>query len=71
METRVRPYGLEELQRWVPVPPVPMRPQFVRETHEALGHVGRDKLAEALCSSWWWPGMRAQAALEVGRCPLC
>jgi hypothetical protein len=47
LETLVHPYGSRQLQRWVPVPPVPMRKALLREIHEAMGHIGRDKLAEA------------------------
>ena len=54
LETLVRPFGSTALERWVPVPPRPMRQQLVRDTHEALGHVGRTKLVESLLTSWWW-----------------
>ena len=42
---------------WVDVPPVPLRHQLVRDFHVSLGHVGRDKLLEALREWYWWPGM--------------
>ena len=71
LETLANPYGVESLQRWVSVPPIPMRPDIVRDTHEATGHVGRAKLAEALLAAYWWPGLRAQVAREVARCPMC
>ena len=50
LETLVHPYGSKQLTKWVPVPPVPMRKLLLRDTHEALGHVGREKLAEAIIS---------------------
>ena len=50
LETEVNPYGMSALSKWVPVPPVPMRAQLMREMHEALGHAGRDKLAEIMLS---------------------
>lgn len=71
LETLANPYGVERLQRWVSVPPPAMRADIVRDTHEATGHVGRTKLAEALLAAYWWPALRHQAALEVARCPVC
>ena len=50
LEMEVNPFGSVALSRWVPVPPVPMRSQLMREMHEALGHAGRDKLAETMMS---------------------
>lgn len=50
------------LARWVPVPPVPMRRRLLSDAHEALGHVGYKRLAEAVLSNYWWPGLWRQAA---------
>lgn len=71
LETMVRPFGSTALERWVPVPPRPMRKQLVRDTHEALGHVGRTKLAESLLTSWWWEGIREDCLRCVRECPEC
>ena len=67
----MRPFGSTALERWVPVPPRPMRQQLVRDTHEALGHVGRTKLVESLLTSWWWEGIREDCARCVRECPEC
>ena len=48
----VHPYGTELLTRWVPVPPIHMRSTIIRDTHEATGHVGRNKLCEALLAAY-------------------
>jgi hypothetical protein len=71
LEALVNPYGVEALQRWVPVPPIPMRAGIIRDTHEATGHVGRERLVEALLAAYWWPGLRSQVGAEVARCPTC
>ena len=71
LETLPNPYGVEYLQRWVSVPSIPMRPDIIWDTHKATGHVGRAKLAEPLLAAYWWPGLRAQVAREVVRCPMC
>jgi hypothetical protein len=71
LETQVHPYGSRQLRKWVPVPPVPMRKALLREAHEALGHVGRDKLVEAILAEWWWEGLRGDAAKTVRTCPAC
>jgi Integrase zinc binding domain len=67
----IRPYGSNQLSRWVPVPPVPMRKQILRDNHEALGHVGRDKLVESTMTQWWWEKIREDAAAAVRSCPAC
>lgn len=69
--TCVRPYGHEVLARWVPIPPVCMRRQIIRDTHEALGHCGRDKVAEAILSSWWWRDLRREVGVELAQCHVC
>ena len=71
LETLVCPFGSKQLERWVVVPPVPMRDRIVDETHEAMGHVGRDKLVEALLTSWWWERIREDVAAALRRCPAC
>ncbi len=41
-------------QAWVNVPPVPMRAKILDDFHRDLGHVGRDKLVEAVKEWYWW-----------------
>lgn len=53
------------------MPPVCMRPQIVKDMHEALGHVAKPKLEESLLARWWWPALRLEARQEVARCPMC
>jgi hypothetical protein len=33
---------------WVNVPPIPNRYDIIKDTHESLGHVGREKLLGSL-----------------------
>ena len=44
------------------MPPMVTREQLVADTHQCLGHVGRQKLLEALQQHHWWPGMYLDAA---------
>ena len=53
------------------VPPLVARAQLLSDTHDSLGHCGRDKLLSALCSSYWWPGMHADVADCVRCCAIC
>ena len=53
------------------VPPLVTREQLLVDTHDSLGHCGRDKLAEALRFHFWWPGMHLDVAECVRRCPTC
>mgnify|MGYP006360654461 FL=1 len=71
LETLVFPSGSTELARWVPVPPVCMRPQLIRDMHEALAHAGTPKLWEAMIAKWWWPKLRADVLVELRACPMC
>ena len=43
--------------RWVNVPPLLTRKQILADTHDSLGHCGRDKLTSAVRSFYWWPGL--------------
>ena len=62
-ELQVRvPGGLGYGPRWVNVPPMVTREQLVADTHQCLGHVGCQKLLEALQQHHWWPGMYLDAA---------
>ena len=53
------------------VPPLVTRAQLLADTHDALGHCGRDKLQEALRFTHWWPGMHLDVADCVRRCATC
>lgn len=50
--------GLPGPHRWASVPPTAQRLQIVRDTHNSMGHEGRDKLLHDLKITWWWPNMR-------------
>ncbi len=41
---------LDQLGRkqWVNVPPVPNRVDIIKDTHETLGHIGRERLIGSL-----------------------
>ena len=56
---------------WVDVPPVPLRGQIVHDLHRSLGHVGRDKLLEALRDWYWWPGMLQSVQECLRHCVAC
>ena len=66
---QVKPPNMPEI--WVNIPPVPMRPTIVRDTHEGLAHCGREKLVEALQTTYWWPGLRTQTMELLRHCPIC
>ena len=50
---------------------MPIRQQIIIDTHDALGHPGRDKTREAMETIWWWPGMRQMITEAIKRCPTC
>ena len=56
---------------WVDVPPIPLREQLVKDMHVSLGHVGRDKLLEALRDWYWWPGMYNSVLRCLSTCLAC
>ena len=56
---------------WVNVPPVPMRQDIVRDTHEALGHIGHERLLGSLREWYWWPGMARQVRGLLKSCTTC
>ncbi len=56
---------------WVDVPPIPARMTIARDFHDTLGHLGREKLLEALKEWYWWPGMAADAAQVLRTCEAC
>ena len=41
---------------------------IARDFHDTLGHLGREKLLEALKEWYWWPGMAADAAQVLRTC---
>ena len=51
------PANATDPPRWVNVPPLLTRKQILADTHDALGHCGRDKLADAIRTFYWWPGL--------------
>lgn len=71
LQTRVNVYGSSIMERWVSVPPVPMRTTITRQYHEVLGHAGSRRLSEVLMSNWWWRGLRTTAAAVVRTCKVC
>jgi hypothetical protein len=60
-----------EDERWVEVPPLITRPRLLMDTHDSLGHCGRDKLYAAICMNFWWPGVHQDVAECVRTCPVC
>ena len=63
--------GVDGEPTWVSVPPVPMRDRLVVDTHDALGHCGRDKLLEALRFQFWWPAMHLNVQSCLQTCATC
>jgi len=55
----------------VDVPPMVTRPKLLMDTHDSLGHCGRDKLLSAMKMYFWWPGMHMDVADCVRRCATC
>ena len=41
------------------------------DTHDSLGHCGREKLIAAIRLNFWWPGLHSDAAECLRRCPVC
>ena len=54
LQRLVAVYGSPLTQRWVNVPPIPMRADITRQYHEVLAHARGARLAETLMSYWWW-----------------
>ena len=67
---RLPPTKLDKT-RWVDVPPLVTRERLLIDTHDSLGHCGRDKLLAALRISFWWPGMHMDVAECLRRCTTC
>ena len=65
------PKTATEPERWVDVPPLITRPRLMMDTHDSLGHCGRDKLLATLKTYFWWPGMHSDVAECLRRCPVC
>jgi Integrase zinc binding domain len=63
--------GLPGRWRWANVPPVRERIQIVKDTHDTLGHVGRDRLLSDIQNVWYWPGLRDDVTLVLQACPAC
>ena len=59
------------IKHWVNVPPVPTRVDIIKDTHETLGHIGRERLLGSLKQWYWWPGMANQVRGVLRNCPIC
>ena len=71
-ELQVRlPATATEPEQWINVPPLVTRENLLMDTHDSLGHCGRDKLLAAVRASFWWPGMHFNVAECVRRCATC
>ena len=71
-EFQVRiPASQTEEEKWVDVPPLMTRPQLMMDTHDSLGHCGRDKLYAALRMYFWWPGIHSDVADCLRQCAVC
>ena len=53
------------------MPNIVDRVEIVRDTHEVMGHVGREKLLDALRTTYFWPKMRATVTQVLKGCPAC
>jgi hypothetical protein len=58
-------------ESWVMVPNMQDRVKIVRDTHEIYGHVGREKLLDALRTTYFWPGMRNMVTRVLKTCDVC
>ena len=39
--------------------------------HDELGHIGVEKVYEAICKSYWFPEMRKKISIHVKNCCKC
>jgi Integrase zinc binding domain len=60
-----------EEERWVDVPPLITRNRLMMDTHDSLGHCGRDKLFAALQFYFWWPRMYSDVIDCIRQCAVC
>ena len=58
-------------ERWVDVPPLITRNRLMMDTHDSLGHCGRDKLFAALQLYFWWPKMYSDVIDCIRHCAVC
>lgn len=63
--------GMRGKFRYCCVPPITQRERIVRDTHESLSHIGRDKLISSISSTWWWPKIRDTVEHVLTTCPAC
>jgi hypothetical protein len=50
--------------------PYRLRAAMIRQAHNRT-HLGRDKTLDELKRRCWWPGMAADTALWIKKCPVC
>ena len=53
---------------WKQVPPIHLRGELIRTTHETARHVGADKVLGVLQVDYWWPQMRRDIVEIVRNC---
>ena len=54
-----------EDERWVEVPPLITRSRLLMDTHDSLGHCGRDKLFAAIQLNYRCPALHQDVADSV------
>lgn len=47
------------------------RPRLVEQCHEALMHVGYERVHAVLAETYWWPGMRSDVRHHCEHCLAC
>jgi transposase InsO family protein len=64
---------VEDLDRWKMVLPRELRPEALREAHDApqAGHLGVEKTYQRLAVSYFWPNMFRDVAKYIQTCDKC
>jgi Integrase zinc binding domain len=63
--------GIKGRYRWLTIPPVRERLDIIRDTHDSMGHIGRDKQLKDMGNIWYWYDMRADIMKVIRSCPAC
>jgi len=56
-------FGVFDLMRW--------KDHVLYKYHDELGHIGRDKMIEAIGKSYWFPNMKSIVSDHVQNCLKC
>ncbi|XP_039490057.1 uncharacterized protein LOC120450884 isoform X1 [Drosophila santomea] len=51
--------------------PIEMEEQVLYKYHNELGHVGRDKMIEAIMKNYWFPNLKQKCSTHISNCLKC